>query len=121
MYDDIARLLGMEKQSAPSARFAKVESVDGKTVRLVGGGEAVRFCGCSAGDIVVVAPVGGGYAAISTADAAASSTNEKFSGNYNDLTNKPTKLSEFINDVGYINTEIDPTVYPISYDDIMNL
>lgn len=33
----------------------------------------------------------------------------------------PTKLSEFINDVGYINTEIDPTVYPISYDDIMNL
>ena len=33
----------------------------------------------------------------------------------------PTKLSQLQNDVGYINTEIDPTVYPISYDDIMNL
>jgi hypothetical protein len=31
-----------------------------------------------------------------------------FSGNYNDLTNKPTNLSQFINDIGYINNETDP-------------
>lgn len=31
-----------------------------------------------------------------------------FSGDYNDLTNKPTKLSEFDNDAGYLDTETDP-------------
>ena len=31
-----------------------------------------------------------------------------FSGDYNDLTNKPTKLSEFENDEGYLNSETDP-------------
>ena len=35
-----------------------------------------------------------------------------FSDDYNDLTNKPTKLSEFTNDAGYLKTytETDPTV-----------
>lgn len=31
-----------------------------------------------------------------------------FSGNYNDLTNKPTKISTFTNDAAYIKTETDP-------------
>ncbi len=31
-----------------------------------------------------------------------------FSGNYNDLTNKPTKVSTFTNDAGYLKTETDP-------------
>lgn len=33
---------------------------------------------------------------------------KKFSGNYNDLTNKPTKVSTFTNDAGYLKTETDP-------------
>ena len=35
-------------------------------------------------------------------------TKSTFSGDYNDLTNKPTKLSEFENDEGYLNSETDP-------------
>ena len=46
-----------------------------------------------------------------------------FTGDYNDLTNKPTKLSEFENDENYINAESDPIfkaspAYGITSEDI---
>ncbi|MBN1821952.1 MAG: hypothetical protein JW833_14625 [Prolixibacteraceae bacterium] len=33
---------------------------------------------------------------------------DDFSGNYNDLKGKPTQISQFTNDAGYLNTESDP-------------
>ena len=49
-------------------------------------------------------------------DFGAAYANELFSGNYNDLTNKPTipvvptNVSAFANDAGYLTSETDPTV-----------
>lgn len=53
---------------------------------------------------------------VSAQDKANWNGKSEFSGNYNDLTNKPTiptvptNVSEFTNDAGYIATESDPTV-----------
>lgn len=69
-----------------------------------------------------------------TASPAASITDENiiswnnkssFSGSYNDLTDKPTKLSEFDNDAGYLDTETDPifsasAAHGITDEDISN-
>ena len=55
-------------------------------------------------------------AGITSADITKWNNKSDFSGDYNDLTNKPaipvvpSKVSAFINDAGYLSTETDPTV-----------
>ena len=46
---------------------------------------------------------------ITTDDIAAWSNKSNFSGNYNDLSNKPTNLSDFTNDSGFITSDAIPT------------
>jgi uncharacterized protein (TIGR02145 family) len=55
----------------------------------------------------------------------AESSGDTFSGNYEDLYNKPTKLSNFTNDLGFLTTENDPVfkLHPssqISYENLAN-
>jgi hypothetical protein len=55
----------------------------------------------------------------------AESSGDSFSGNFEDLYNKPTKLSNFTNDLGFLTTENDPVFklhpsYEISYEKLAN-